>query len=293
MSWRLCWTSNHYLGRPCYTSKRYCQHPKVCSILFSRRCFTPVRRRTQKLRWSALAVDLSLPRVHNPQEEYSWIQRSIRLWLDEEWQPQSVHEKIGEEAAKLYLKLREQGEDHLGSLVLGLSLELEKVDFQDAFVDSFTVANKVAELLMEKLVECGDENSSTSETRTDPTPTAEDFELVCKAKSSGFERYQFLSKILEESLSDSTVHAAVLICLGYQWEGGEWRPKTVDKQTLCCFEDNCRNFDILHNDYVLAFLERQLPEEEDKRKDLDEFINQLAGKNGVLERFVYLLQYFR
>ncbi|GJQ15553.1 hypothetical protein GpartN1_g7344.t1 [Galdieria partita] len=260
--------SRHFVG---FCSHRCC-FPLNSGLVIGRR---------KKFNCSALSGDLSLPRVKNPKEEHSWIQSSIRRWLDEEWQPQSVHQKIGEEAATRYLKLRERGEDHLGSLVLELSLELENVDFKDAFVDSFTVANKVAELLMEKLLESGNKDSATGSISLQrPTiPTQEDVQLVVRAMSSGFERYQFLSKILDETIPDSTVHAAVLVCLGYQLdtERGEWQPKTVDKETRRSLEELCSNFDFLQNELGLSFLEQQLPRNEDTRKDLEDFINQLAG----------------
>ncbi|GJD06540.1 hypothetical protein Gasu2_09500 [Galdieria sulphuraria] len=273
------------LWKPLYSIESS-RRRKVCHQFgfFPHHCFHPtslVARQTKKLNCSALAVDLSLPRVTNPQEEHSWIQNSISRWLDEEWQPQSVHLTIGQEAATQYLKLREQGEDHLGSLVLGLSLELEKMDFQDAFVDAFTVANKVAELLMDKLPQSDDDNPVTKSVPLHgaATPTVEDVRLVHEAMSSGFERYQFLSKILDETVSDSTIHAAVLICLGYQWdrEGGEWQSKKVDKKTSRFMEEYCSSFDFLQNERGLTFLEQQLPQDEDTRKDLDDLISQLAG----------------
>eukprot|EP00871_Galdieria_phlegrea_P001830 jgi/Galph1/2648/GphlegSOOS_G1289.1 len=229
-----------------------------------------------------VARDL-LPNVGNPEWEHEWMKESIRQWLDEEWQPQTVHEEIGNQAASMYLNLREQGEDHMGSLLLELGTKLQKVDFKDAFVDSFTVANKVIELLIDRKDQ-ENVNLSSNETMEcfkREKPDKKDVELLGEHFASGFNRYKFLSCILEDNISETVVHTAVLFCLGYDFDSvkNSWYERNVKSETSQFFSRQGNYSDILQSPEGLAFLESQLPKDEETRRDLDGVIDEIAGED--------------
>eukprot|EP00878_Enallax_costatus_P007345 GHUV01007692.1.p1 GENE.GHUV01007692.1~~GHUV01007692.1.p1 ORF type:complete len:188 (+),score=26.95 GHUV01007692.1:216-779(+) len=77
-----------------------------------------------------------------------WIAGMIALWLNEEWTPLEVHQQLGKAAGNAYVKCRQQGDDDMSSLVLGLSNELLAFNYRDTFTSAFEVANKVVEMLM-------------------------------------------------------------------------------------------------------------------------------------------------
>ena len=72
----------------------------------------------------------------------------VALWLDEEWTPLDVHKHLGKAAGDASVKCRQQGDDDMSSLVLGLSNELLAFNYRETFTSAFEVANKVVEMLM-------------------------------------------------------------------------------------------------------------------------------------------------
>lgn len=63
----------------------------------------------------------------------------ISTWLDEEWTPLDVHQQLGEAAGAAYVTCRQQGDDDMSSLVLGLSNELLAFNYRETFVNAFEV----------------------------------------------------------------------------------------------------------------------------------------------------------
>lgn len=82
------------------------------------------------------------------QRDQEWISSMIATWLDEEWTPLEVHTELGKAAGAAYVTCRQQGDDDMSSLVLGLSNELLAFNYRETFVNAFEVANKVVEMLM-------------------------------------------------------------------------------------------------------------------------------------------------
>jgi hypothetical protein len=72
----------------------------------------------------------------------------IAQWLDEEWTPLQVHERLGAAAAEAYLRVRSTGENEAGGVLLQLIPELQAFNYRDTFVNAFEVGNKVIELVM-------------------------------------------------------------------------------------------------------------------------------------------------
>lgn len=101
-----------------------------------------------------------LPRWKDGSHGADWLAQMVQMHLDEAWTPLDVHRKIGVEVARIYREERESGVDELGSLVLAMSTRMVGFDFEDAYVDSFDVANKASEYLMWKM---GREVCCTSE----------------------------------------------------------------------------------------------------------------------------------
>jgi hypothetical protein len=95
------------------------------------------------------------------QAEEAWLAEEVRLWLDREWEPLTVHQEIGEKAAKAALAARKETESggqrsELGPILLSVATELERgtdyrvsrESWRAAYVNAFDVANKVSDLYM-------------------------------------------------------------------------------------------------------------------------------------------------
>jgi hypothetical protein len=61
-----------------------------------------------------------------------------------------VHKVIGIATRDAYFRARSEGAEDMGDLVLTMGSDLCNVDFSDAFVGAYDVANKVVELLMQR-----------------------------------------------------------------------------------------------------------------------------------------------
>jgi hypothetical protein len=57
----------------------------------------------------------------------------------QEWTPLDVHQDLGRAAGAAYVRCRQQGDDDMSSLVLGLSNELLAFNYRDTFVNAFEV----------------------------------------------------------------------------------------------------------------------------------------------------------
>eukprot|EP01025_Chloroclados_australasicus_P040513 TRINITY_DN4233_c2_g1_i3.p6 TRINITY_DN4233_c2_g1~~TRINITY_DN4233_c2_g1_i3.p6 ORF type:complete len:172 (-),score=23.28 TRINITY_DN4233_c2_g1_i3:1151-1666(-) len=92
-----------------------------------------------------------LPAYVDLEEEKQWIAGQIQQWLDDEWTPLDIHAQVGEAASQAYGTMREQGEDEIASVLLGMGQQLLAFDYRDTFVNAFDVANKVSDLLMQRM----------------------------------------------------------------------------------------------------------------------------------------------
>jgi len=93
-----------------------------------------------------------LPRQSSDQLDQSCplLEKHIQVWLDEEWTPLEQHALLAHEAVQVYRGMREEGEDDLSSLLLGVGSDLMNFDFKETFTDAFEVANKLAALAMQQ-----------------------------------------------------------------------------------------------------------------------------------------------
>jgi len=92
-----------------------------------------------------------LPPVRNATEEQAWLQTSLRQWLDEEFLPETVNQKIAQRAAQIYIRQRLEGENDLGSLVIAIVTEMQAFDFSRSFYSEFAIANAVSDLILDSL----------------------------------------------------------------------------------------------------------------------------------------------
>ncbi|MGL5082150.1 MAG: hypothetical protein ACRC8A_11750 [Microcoleaceae cyanobacterium] len=92
-----------------------------------------------------------LPPAQNPQQEGKWLQQALSKWLDQEFIPEPINEKIAERAAQIFVRQRMEGENDLGSLVIAIVTEMQAFDFSKSFYGEFAIANAVSDLLLDSL----------------------------------------------------------------------------------------------------------------------------------------------
>lgn len=94
---------------------------------------------------------ITLPPAQNPQQEGEWLQKSLLNWLNHEFIPEQVNQRIAKCAAQIYVRQRMEGENDLGSLVMAIVTEMQAFDFSESFFSEFAVANAVSDLLLDSL----------------------------------------------------------------------------------------------------------------------------------------------
>ncbi len=92
-----------------------------------------------------------LPPSQDPQQEAGWLQDALQQWLDAEFVPEPVNQKIAAQAANVYLRQRMEGENDLGALLVAILTEMQAFDFSKSFYSEFAVANAVSDLLLKSL----------------------------------------------------------------------------------------------------------------------------------------------
>lgn len=94
---------------------------------------------------------ITLPPAQRPQQEGEWLKAALLNWLNQEFIPEQVNQKIAERAAQIFIRQRMEGENDLGSLVIAIVTEMQSFDFSQSFFSEFAVANAVSDLLLESL----------------------------------------------------------------------------------------------------------------------------------------------
>lgn len=94
---------------------------------------------------------ITLPPCDSPDQEAEWLQNELHEWLDHEFLPELVNQKIAQRAASVYLRQRMEGENDLGSLLIAILTEMQSFDFSKSFYSEFAVANAVSDLLLNSL----------------------------------------------------------------------------------------------------------------------------------------------
>lgn len=231
---------------------------QICS------CRRPQSRRSSS-RYPPLAslpsepteTGILLPPPRDLEAEQQFIKSSIQKWLDEEWIEQKVHEEIGQICATVYGRLRVKGVDELTGVLLGVGRELELWSgWKDAFVGAWDVANRVSELLVERMGregvgnvaererervedvskngngqvrgETGNEVEKESKEEQEDEidienlkwPMPEENELgkesMIVSKWSNFDKHKFLQRVLAGSTPDAHVDYVIATFLGFE-----------------------------------------------------------------------------
>lgn len=94
---------------------------------------------------------ITLPPPENPQIEGEWLRKRLLQWLDTEFLPEAVNQKIAQRAAQIFVRQRMEGENDLGSLVIAIVTEMQSFDFSKSFYGEFAIANAVSDLLLDSL----------------------------------------------------------------------------------------------------------------------------------------------
>ncbi|WP_072621585.1 hypothetical protein [Spirulina major] len=94
---------------------------------------------------------ITLPPVQDADQERQWLKTTLHHWLNTEFLPELVNEKIADRAAQIYARQRLEGENDLGALVIALVTELQAFDFSQSFYSEFAIANAVSDLILDSL----------------------------------------------------------------------------------------------------------------------------------------------
>ncbi|MBD2311976.1 hypothetical protein H6G20_09925 [Desertifilum sp. FACHB-1129] len=94
---------------------------------------------------------ITLPPATEPQQEGQWLQAALHRWLDREFIPEPVNQRIAQRAAQVFVRQRMEGENDLGALVIAIVTEMQAFDFSKSFYSEFAIANAVSDLLLDSL----------------------------------------------------------------------------------------------------------------------------------------------
>jgi hypothetical protein len=94
---------------------------------------------------------ITLPTVAHPYQEGEWLQQSLHEWLNREFIPEAINEKIARRAAQIFVRQRMEGENDLGALVIAIVTEMQSFDFRESFYSEFAIANAVSDLILDSL----------------------------------------------------------------------------------------------------------------------------------------------
>jgi hypothetical protein len=94
---------------------------------------------------------ITLPPIANPYQEGEWLRATLYQWLNEEFIPEAINEKIAQRASQIFVRQRLEGENDLGSLVIAIVTEMQAFDFRESFYSEFAIANAVSDLILASL----------------------------------------------------------------------------------------------------------------------------------------------
>jgi hypothetical protein len=94
---------------------------------------------------------ITLPPINNPQQEGEWLENALHNWLNQEFLPEIVNQKIAQRASQIFVRQRLEGENDLGSLVIAIVTEMQAFDFSKSFYSEFAIANAVSDLILDSL----------------------------------------------------------------------------------------------------------------------------------------------
>lgn len=163
--------------------------------------------------------DVTLPPVTGETLEthVSWLQIEVCSWLDAEWPEKeavAAHREIAVRTAQLYGRLRAEAINDLSDILLGIGGGLEGSDFSKTYTGPWNVANRTAELLLERfaperlLLEDDKPRPDEGKVQWSVLDETERLEVpeeprrpASPSLADEFERYRFLQMVLDGSAS--------------------------------------------------------------------------------------------
>jgi hypothetical protein len=94
---------------------------------------------------------ITLPPSQDIQREGNCLKEALWQWLNQEYLPEQINEKIASAACQIYIRQRMEGENDLGSLVIAMVTEMQAFDFRKSFYSEFAVANAMSDLILKSL----------------------------------------------------------------------------------------------------------------------------------------------
>jgi hypothetical protein len=94
---------------------------------------------------------ITLPPIENPDKEKMWLKQALHNWLDTEFIPEAINQKIAQRASEIFVRQRLEGENDLGCLVIAIVTEMQAFDFSRSFYSEFAIANAVSDLILDSL----------------------------------------------------------------------------------------------------------------------------------------------
>jgi hypothetical protein len=94
---------------------------------------------------------ITLPPIEDSVQEGEWLKTALHEWLNREFIPEVINEKIAHRASQIFVRQRLEGENDLGSLVIAIITEMQAFDFRESFYSEFAIANAVSDLILDSL----------------------------------------------------------------------------------------------------------------------------------------------
>ncbi len=199
----------------------------ISSFKLSIHSWSILSRRKRNLPIFSVEDGIPLIDLKAPELESQFLRKSITRWLNEEYIPLEIHSTIGKEVGESYLRSREGGVQDLGAFLMHLGNDLEqRVDFHDAYVNAWDVANRSSDLLLlllnRETCECAGDLESAQKIAIElgllqPIPASPlpeeilkntsigafrkiDYDRLCNKLKNEFSRYSYVRELLQEGI---------------------------------------------------------------------------------------------
>jgi hypothetical protein len=246
-----------------------------------------------------------LPSGSETEEYAAFLSEAVRNHLDEEWLPQECHDRIGKEVAQIYSRsVRDGGAVHVTDIIMAVGNELQGFEgMGDAFVGAWDVvstimswpplqlianfepdlllapqANLCSDFLFQRmgletagcctpLPEGMDGRSAGAAVAVGLTASLPEVLSLCKYLSNEFDRYRWLSHVLEEEVGWREISIIAAVARGLA--------KGIDANSSLVAPHLERDGEALQR--MLA----EIPDTLDVQDGLDDFVVVLYGKEAT------------
>lgn len=276
----------------------------ISSFKVSLRSWSILSRRQTNLPIFSIEDGIPLIDLKAPELESQFLRKSITRWLNEEYIPLEIHSTIGKEVGESYLRSREGGVQDLGAFLMHLGNDLEqRVDFHDAYVNAWDVANRSSDLLLlllnREMCECAGDLQSAQKIAIElgllqpisATPLPEeilkntsigafrkvDYDRLCNKLKNEFSRYSYVRELLQEDTHVDwlELNRVIALMVGYKYIN---KNQFIQNDTISPLEwtdlkqppDFTNIYDRVLNQYLLDHMPRS-------HKDMNTLLQQMVG----------------